>query len=87
MSLIGRHTSRLASSTNVSPEERAAIRSALGTLLDGFRHDLVLVSDALGGTDPEYALSLYVDLVHEAPGRLRLLEEALAAARRLRVAA
>lgn len=83
----GRHTSRLATSENPSPEERAAIRAALGPMLTDLRDDLSLALDAIAGPDPEYGLSLYMDLCREAPSRLRALEEALAATRRLRVAA
>lgn len=87
MSHIGRNTYRLAHSDHPTTEERAAIRASLGPIVESLRHDLALIGDALKGPDPEYALSVYLDLVHEAPGRLHALEDVLAASRRLRVAA
>jgi hypothetical protein len=84
---IGRATLALSASDDVNPEARAAIRKALGPLLLQLRHELGLASDSLDGIDPEYALSLFVDIIHDLQPSLRSLDAALAAARHLRVAA
>jgi hypothetical protein len=84
---IGRNTLRLAAATNVKDDTRAAIRAALAPLVEQLCCDLALTADAIGGPDPEYALSLFVDVLHELPASLHTLDLALAAERHLRVAA
>jgi hypothetical protein len=84
---IGKATLHLAATDRASAEARVAIREALGPLVERLRHELSLTADALGGPDPEYALSLFADILHEMPAAMRALEAELSGARHLRVAA
>lgn len=84
---IGRVTQKLASGACASAVCRAAVRRALAPVLEEIRYELELVAEALDGQDPEYALSLFLDIVSEGDERLKALEAELAAARPLRLVA
>ena len=85
--ITGKTTLRLAAADDLTPKMRAKIREALAPLLDQLGAEVSLAVAALDGPDPEFALSLLVDIVTELPGSLRALEGALAGHRHLRVAA
>ena len=85
--LIGKHMSALANSPHASERERAAIQSALRPVIEQCQHDCALILTALGGPDPEFALSLLVDALGDLPARMGALDDALGLATRLRLVA
>lgn len=75
--ILGRTTSLLAAKDAVTEAERQAIRFGLGPVLEQLGHEVALLHAALAGPDPEFALSMFVDVLREIPGRLADLETAL----------
>jgi hypothetical protein len=76
----------LAATDHPTEDQRAALRAALGPILEQLLHDLGIALEALDRPGPEYALSLYIDIAREAPDRFRKLEDALSVTLPLRVA-
>lgn len=86
--LTGKKTlAALASREDASAEDRAAIRAALGPVVEQLQHDLALVERALRAPDPEFALSLLVDAMKALPDHMATLDATLSATTHLRLVA
>jgi hypothetical protein len=76
---VGSRTAEIAvSETAASAPLRAAIRDALEDPLEQLAHDVDLIRAALAGPDPEFALTLLVDVARELPSTFRNIERAVA---------
>jgi hypothetical protein len=70
-----------------SAEDRAAIRAALGPVVEQLQHDIALIARALQAPDPEFALSLLFDALEELPSQIASLDKQLGATTHLRLVA